>query len=274
MSYARASVAHRFIAAVCFALMLFMGAGASAASPITKLADRLANGEDFRVRVQAALELGKTKNPAAREPLEKGLDDDNAAVRAACAAGLKVLGDRRAIPALAKHSKDPSAAVRSQIKNTIASLKGSSASEEKPRVLVKLGRVKDAKGVRSGQLKDEVEKASRKGFDGIPGVLVMDDSDSQAGAKLPVVMVTGQVRKLKASAEGSSVVYSASVEFMVHRMPEHAIAGTVSGSASTTATRAEARDRRRSVELQRAVLAAAVDSAVRRAPEALYAAAK
>ncbi len=87
-------------------------------------------------------------------------------------------------------------------------------------------------------------------------------------------MITGQVRKLRTSREGSEVVYSASVEYIVHRMPEQSIAGTISGSASTKASRAEAKDRKRSLELKRAVLSAAVESAVRRSPEALFAAAK
>ena len=64
-----------------------------------------------------------------------------------------------------------------------------------------------------------------------------------------MVMVTGQLRKLKESREGAEVVYSASVEYVVHRMPEQAIAGTVSGSASTKASRAEAK--KRAFELKR-----------------------
>ncbi|MEZ4226639.1 MAG: HEAT repeat domain-containing protein [Polyangiaceae bacterium] len=256
------------------ATLLIISSASAASSRVTHLIERLEKGDDFRVRVQAALELGKSKSNAARAPLEVALDDGNAAVRAAAAAALKVLGDPAAIPALERHKKDTSPAVRSQIKSSIAALKSAASSiSDKPRILVKLGRMKDARGVRSGLL-GEVEQASRKKFGELPGIRVVAAEPDSDGKSLPLVMVTGQVRKLNTSSQGDSVVYSASVEYMVHRMPEQAIAGTVSGSASTTASRAEARDRRRNIELKRAVLAAAVESAVRRAPEALAAAAR
>jgi hypothetical protein len=105
-------------------------------------------------------------------------------------------------------------------------------------------------------------------------VAVVDDASPQNGKKVPMVMVTGQLRKLKTEREGSAVVFSASVEYIVHRMPEQSILGTVSGSASTKASEREARDKKKSAELERIVVTAAIESAVRRAPEALAAASK
>lgn len=269
-----ASRLRRLLTLLSCAALLIISSASAAPSHVNRLIERLENGEDFRVRVQAALELGKTKSTQARRPLETGLDDGNAAVRAACAAALKVLGDADALPALERHKKDPSPAVRSQIKSSIAALKAvTSVSKDKPKILLKLGRMRDAKGVRSGLL-GEVEQTSRKKFEELPGIRVMDAEPDAASGRLPVVMVTGQVRKFKTSRQGNNVVYSASIEYMVHRMPEQAIAGTVSGSASTTASRAESKDRRRSAELKRAVLSAAVESAVRRSPDALAAAAR
>ncbi len=265
---------HRVLLLLSCAVALIISSASAAPRHVNRLAERLENGADFRVRVQAALELGKTKSKSARRPLEAALDDGNAAVRAASAAALKVLGDPKAIKALKRHRKDKSAAVRSQIKSSIKALKSkASSTRDRPRILVKFGRMRDARGVRSGMLR-EVAKASRKRFGALPGIRVMGSERDAKTKRLPVVMVTGQVRRLKTSSQGNSVVYSAKVEYMVHRMPEQAIAGTVSGSASTTASRKEARNRRRSKELKRAVLSAAVESAVRRAPEALAAAAR
>lgn len=158
---------------------------------VSLLIDRLEHGEDFRVRVQAALELGKTKNSTVRAPLEKALDDENAAVRAAAAAALKALGDKRAIPALERHKKDSSPAVRSQVQHSIAALRAV-VHAEKTRVLVKLGKMKDAKGVRTGKLLGEMEQTSRQKFDELPGVKVVDGTPDE---KIPLVMVTGSVRK-------------------------------------------------------------------------------
>jgi hypothetical protein len=257
---------------VC-AVLLLASRGALAGPSVDELIQRLKSGEDFRVRVHAALQLGKSKNPAARDALEGGLDDDNAAVRTAAAAALKVLGDKRSIGPLEKHKDDSSASVRTQIQATLKALKsiGDGASTK---VLVKIGTMRSARGGEKKLLGD-LESASRQKFGELPGVRVVEgesDGASEKGKKVPMVMITGHLRRIKESTEGSDVVYSASVEYVVHKMPEQAIAGTVSGTASTKATRSEAKDKKRSRELQRMVLAAAIESAIRRAPEALAAA--
>ncbi len=262
--------------AVCIAVMVALVTAPLApafAADVPKLVERLEKSSDFRVRVAAALELGKTKSSQAREPLERALGDSNAAVRAAAAAALKRLGDKRAIPALERHQKDESASVRSQIKSAIAALKSTSTGGGAPKVLVKIGKMKNGREVTSKRYLATLEKASREKFGEIPGVALIDDTNAaQNGKKVPVLMVTGQLRKLKTSREGSEVVYSASVEYIVHRMPEQSILGTVSGSASTKASPSEARDKAKSAELERTVLNAAIESAIRRAPEALAAA--
>jgi hypothetical protein len=236
---------------------------------------RLKSSEDFRIRVSAALELGKSKSPAARVPLEGALDDKNAAVRAAAAAALKLLGDKRALPALERRQNDESASVRAQIKASVASLRGGSSSGGNAKVLVKLGKMKNGSDVMSKRYLPTLEKTSREKLGALPGVALVDgESGSQRGKKLPMVMVTGQLRKLKAAREGSEVVYSASVEYIVSRLPEESIVGMVSGNASTKATPDEAKNKRKSEELERTVVTAAIESAVRRVPQALEAATK
>ena len=250
--------------------LLLIGSAAAAAPNVTTLIQRLKKGADFRVRVQAALELGKSRSSRARLPLERALEDDNAAVRAASAAALKVLGDKRSIAALKLHRLDRSAAVRAQIKSTIAALKRPRIEVGQAKILVKLGKMR----ARGRKNRSVLEKTSRKKLGEIPGVRVVDhESQAPRGKKLPVVLVTGKVRRLKQSRKGDGVEISAKVEYIVHRMPSQAMAGTVSGSAKTTASRQEARDKRRSAELRRRVLNAAVESALRRVPEALAAAA-
>jgi hypothetical protein len=60
----------------------------------------------------------------------------------------------------------------------------------------------------------------------------------------------------------------------VHSMPGEALAARLAGSASETASEEEANDRVKSAELRRSVLDAAVRSAMRNAPRAVFAAAK
>jgi len=259
-------------------LCLLSVASAASGADTRTLIQRLREGEDFRMRVQAALDLGKTKDPQVRIPLEDALSDQHGAVRAAAAAALKVLGDKAALPALRAKKNDTSPSVRSQIKSSIAALEGSSAgsSSSKPRVLIKVGPMKNGTSVRSTELVGALEQTSRVKLAELPGVEVVEaDSDVNAIAKkkkLPAILLTGRIRKLNAERDGRHVVYSASVEYIVHRMPEQSLMGTVSGSASARASPEEARDKKRSADIRSQVLEAAVTSAMRRASEAFAAA--
>ncbi|HEY6558048.1 MAG TPA: HEAT repeat domain-containing protein [Polyangiaceae bacterium] len=240
---------------------------------------KLRSNEDFRVRVQAALELGKSSDPAVRVPLEQALRDRKAAVRAAAAAALKAHGDKRAVAALKARLGDPSPSVRAQLKSSIQALEGAGATRSDPaRLLVKLGSIKNGTQVKSGTLVGQLAQASREKFGRMPGVQVVEDSEDVNRAakkqKLPAVMVTGRLRRLNASREGGDIVYSAMVDYVIHSMPEQSILSVMTGSASAKASPVEARDRHRMAELRALVLERAIESAMRGAPEAFAAAMK
>jgi hypothetical protein len=128
--------------------------------------------------------------------------------------------------------------------------------------------------------------SSRRKLNALPGVRVLTaDASANANAngsgtvmakpsQVPTVMVTGSIQELKVSREGRSLVYSASVEYVLHSMPEQSIAATVSGRASATASEHDAQDASTLADLRRSVLEAAIASALRRAPPALLAAAR
>jgi hypothetical protein len=257
--------------------LLLATASAHAAPPsVRDLVERLRNGEDFRVRVQAALELGKSADPDALDPLIESLGDPNASVRAASAAALGELGDEDAIPALKERRLDRSDAVRKQIKATLDKLTAEPGDAKPARLLVKIGAMKNQTPVKSKQIEAELELESRKKLDELPGVRVIarNESNDSKAKKLPVVMVSGHIQRLQASRDGTDVVYSASVEYILHTMPDESIAATVSGSASGSLTQDEAKNEARAAELRHQVLGAAIASALRRAPRALLAAAR
>jgi HEAT repeats len=255
-------------------LALLTAVSSAWATPgLDELVEQLQHGSDFRVRVSAALQLGKSLNPAASPPLEAALEDPNASVRAAAAAALKNLGDVSALGPLRAHS-DKSSAVRAQIESAIKSLQ-EEATTPKIKVLVKIGIMKNGSGVKGPRLENELADSSRRKLNALPGVRVLaEDSTQRPSGNVPTVMVTGKISELSAAREGSSIVYSASVEYVLHTMPEQSIAAKVSGRASATASEQEASDNARSAELRRSVLEAAIASALRRAPPALMAAAR
>jgi len=262
----------RSIRAFALSIGLLMASVAAAKSPVAALTQKLEKETDFRVRVQAALELGKTYDERALEPLVQALDDGHASVRAAAAAALETLGDPRAVSALKQRRLDRSEAVRSQIRASLRALEGDAS---KPRVLVKLGILSNGTSVKSAAVERHVLSESRRKLDALPGVDVLpNDDDGGARGDVPVVLVTPSIQRLVATRDGDSVVYSARVEYILHSMPDEAIAARLSGSASATATERDAQDKSKSAELRRAVIEAAVQSALRRAPPALMAAAR
>jgi HEAT repeat protein len=91
----------RLLGAIVFATIVG-GTGARAEDASSVKTDLLMS-PDFRVRVGAALYLGKAKPQDARFVLERALDDAHPAVRAAAAAALAQVGDDGAVPALQRH---------------------------------------------------------------------------------------------------------------------------------------------------------------------------
>jgi hypothetical protein len=217
-------------------LICLLAAPAMGKPGLEELIDQLRAGKDFRVRVQAALQLGKSMSPDAFGPLVTALDDDNASVRAAAVAALESLGDLRAIAPLKEHRLDRNEAVRKQIKASLAELEAQVLATPKPKVLVKLGIMKNGTNVKSKRIESDLAHASRQKLNELPGVKVLVEGDDGAGKKTPVVMVTGSVEQLKASREGSAIVYTAKVEYILHTMPDQSIAAKVSGSASAQAS--------------------------------------
>lgn len=258
-------------------LMIFTSGLALADVERRDLSEQLAGAKDFRVRVRAALELGRTHEPWARGPLEDALDDRSAAVRAAAAAALRVLGDERAVPALRQHLRDRNDAVRTQVRGAISALEWKADRRKKqPKYLVKLGRFSIAEE-KHRKVLPTMARESRARLDDLPGVLVLDDWEDPDLASVsfsaPVVMVSGRLRNVNVQREGAAVVYRAEVEYVIATMPEKNIVGMISGSASARAPLDEATDVKRMVALRNEVVAAAVGSAMRRVSPAIEAAA-
>jgi hypothetical protein len=276
----------RLFRALALGFVLLVAATTAARPNVRMLIDRLEHGSDFRVRMGAALELGKRKDQTAREPLERALSDENPAVRAAAAAALALLGDARAIPALEKHLQDQSRAVRDQVKSAIAKLRKAESDSDQSAsqatsVLVLIGDVSAHKTAGSSKevkrkLLEHFVRTSRQNLGKLPGVRVLaegEDPGAEGGAgSVPLVMVTCRLQQAEMRQDGENIVYSAKVEYVVHRMPERAIAALVSGSAKGSAASSVARDEKRLAALRLDVLTAAVASAMRRAPEAIRAA--
>jgi hypothetical protein len=263
------------------ALMLGSVSSSVAQDDSTAFRD-LAIGTDFRVRVAAALSLGKSRSPGARPALEKALTDPNPAVRAAASAGLGAIGDPGAIVALKQAlARETTPNVQSQFETTIKRLgtgTGSKANLSKPRFLISLGKLENRSGVTAPEVITALKAATRAKMGAVPGIEVLTDgSDISAASKsrnLPGFTVDGSLTELAKKQSPGGVSYSARVEYLIRKMPEQSLKGTMSGNAQAQADTKEIRGQSELAQLQMDAVGAAIDSALRGASPALEAAAR
>jgi HEAT repeats len=236
----------------------------------------LTESADFRVRVQAALRLGRA-GASSRTDLENGLRDAHPAVRVACAAGLGNIGDPASIPPLERAMKGETyATVKTAMKDTIEKLRGSAAvkssSPDTPtslagaRYVVQLGSMKNISGVRSDDLDGVMRQAARAKAGTIKGAVIVDGSDPSVLKKatekrIPVLQVDGNLTKLtQVTGTDGATVISAKVDMSIRKLPGQTLKGTVSGNASgSNGTHTSTQGL---VDLQNRVVGGAVESAM------------
>lgn len=112
--------------------VLTAGGTARADDKIDELIQRLKTSDDFRVRTQAALALGVTKELAAVQPLCGALEDGHEAVRGASAAALGKLSKAEGLPCLKdREGKESDGKVKAQISKSIKTLEAASRPSDK-----------------------------------------------------------------------------------------------------------------------------------------------
>jgi hypothetical protein len=257
---------------------------AFAQDPAGALRD-LAESPDFRVRVSAALYLGKNKSPGALEGLTRALGDANPTVRVAAAAALGALGDPAAVGPLTRRlSSESSASVAAQIHSAVDRLQHGVTSEQAPvddgrtlapnlKYVIRLGAMRNPSGVRGDDLKRVLKDAAAQRAHGLKGVAVVDGDASmlaQASQRhLPVLTLDGSLTQMLESRVAGTVQMQARVEFAIRR--EQILKGTLSGAATTFGSSPQITDVSRR-KLQDDAVDGAVQSALRGADQGLIAA--
>lgn len=245
----------------------------------------LTESSDFRVRVQAALRLGRIGGAQSRTDLEAGLRDAHPAVRVACTVALGSIGDAAAVPALQQALRGESfASVKSSMKDTIEKLRNggggapaaaaaaaggggadASGGVERAKYVVQLGTMRNATGQRS-DLDTMMRSTARAKAGSIKGALVLDNPDAAilrraSERKIPVLLVDANLTRLSQSvAKDGGVVVSAQVDLSIRRVPQQTLRGMVSGNASASD---DARASNKGItELQNRAVNGAVESAM------------
>jgi len=240
----------------------------------------ITKADDFRVRLGAALLIGRTKPPDGRALLEKALSDPHPAVRAAAAAALGSYGDAGAVPALEAHLEtEGTQSVRSQIEGALATLRGGAGPSAgksggaKAKYIVQLGSMRSASGVggtRGDQLSQVLRSAARERASSVPGVFVATDPQTAAQRAteqhVPVLVIDGTlVRMAQQSQANGTVGFSAQVDFSVRKIPEHVLRASLTGNAMSIGTARSLVNEQRVAALQDQAVDGAVESAMRNA---------
>lgn len=236
----------------------------------------LREASDFRVRVAAALRLGKTGGTESRVELEHGLKDPHRAVRIACAAGLVSIGDRTAVPALERALKvETDSAAKTALRDAIAKLRtpppsesSSSVSIDQAKYVVALGSMKS--NTHGGNFDRVMRSAAKSKASTLRGAYVMDSPDQAVfknahAKKIPVIILDGTLTQLTHTGHGGGVTVSAHVSMAIST-PKAGLKAMVNGNGSASGGALP--------ELQERAIGAAVDGAVGSVTSQIHALAK
>lgn len=206
----------------------------------------LTEATDFRVRVQAALRLGRQGGPQAKKELEQGLRDSHPAVRVACAVALGNMGDASSIgPIEAAIRSESFASVKTAMQESVAKLKGKAATPsvgiENAKYVVQLGNMRNSAAKDRTDLDGLMRQVAKAKALTIKNAVVVETSDTSTvlratERKIPVLLVDGTLSRLSnTNARDGSVIVTAQVDLSIRRVPQQTLKGTVSGNASATA---------------------------------------
>jgi hypothetical protein len=202
---------------------------ARAAQPpvkVEELTKALIDDPNYKVRVQAALVLGRLGDHAAVPALVRALDDPNKTVRAIAAQALGQLADHDAadpLRALLKREGDPF--VRTQTEKALALVSGEGGSK-KAKIYLSFGPftggVKSATGDAAKILHDALSRELGK----LTAVtLALDPTEQKAFPKSGMLgfYIDGNITRLDDVPAGGSSETSCDVKVMVARWPSKSI---------------------------------------------------
>ncbi len=266
---------------VVLTVILFSTAPELLALDYESAARLLVQAGDFRVRVNAALILGRSGRLDASRHLEASLaKDSHPAVRASAAAALAALGSRGSLPALQRARKDASPAVRAQVARSLKILSRPpepASNTGRPGLslhgvdhLVMLGEMNDRSGAGDGRIAGLLRTELVRHLRGMSGVAVIADVTTLDAAvekqvrrhKIVRLRIDGAVIKADRDVRGAEMSSSCAVSLMVMEDPDMIIRAVLKGSATSTGMISRQKGEREKRALLDKALRRAVSSAL------------
>jgi hypothetical protein len=196
------------------------------AGKVDDLSKMLLEDSSYKVRLQAALLLGKLGDRSAVDPLCRALGDENRTVRAMAAQSLGRLGAAEAAPALRgllQRERDPF--VKTQAEKALAALGPGPGKGGKARIYLTFGSF--AGGARlQGPLLDALRTALRRELTKLGGVTFnLESGEEKSFGKSGRLgfLIDGNVTRLDDGPVGGAVEINCDVKVMVARWPSKSI---------------------------------------------------
>ncbi len=211
------------------AVIVLMLGGPARAGKVDDLSKILLEDESYKIRLQAALLLGKLGDKAAAGPLMQALRDDHKMVRATAAQSLgrlKVNEATGALKALISREKDKF--VRDQATTALASLGPAlpPPGGGRAKIFLTLGTFSGGKGSANPVMLDILKTALQRELGKLPSVTFsLDGIDEKSFGKSGRVgfLIDGNVTRLDDGLVGGSVEINCDVKVMVARWPSKSI---------------------------------------------------
>ena len=223
-----------------------LGASTGAhADRVDRLVRILRTDRSFKVRLQAAIGLGKLKAKRAVAPLTQMLRDRSDAMRGVAAAALGQIGDRTALSALrVALRKERKAFAKKQIRQAIEALR---ASAKKPRFFIGLGKITNNANLGDRSIADALGRALTRHFSRLPGVVTRWRGSAHPSARLlrragiRGFVLDAAVLQLSKQPRGGNVELSCAIRVSLATYPGNSMKAFYSGGAAMMVGRSELR---------------------------------
>jgi hypothetical protein len=212
-------------------LVLLLCAQPAAADKIDDLARLLMSDPSYKVRVQAALVLGKLHDKRAVPALQQALGDENESVRGVAATSLGQIGDKSAAQALMGASRDSSEFVRNQAKKALdllANVAAPGAATPAARAGARYYLAVGFEKAGNAQYAQVVREALTRELQKLPSVTLSvgggpPTSHDLQQKRLKGFVVDGSIQRLSASRQGGQNQIDCDLRAFVATYPERAI---------------------------------------------------
>lgn len=220
-------------AALLLGLALALYALPARADNVDTLIASLLGDRSYKVRLQAAISLGRLRDGRAVPALVRALKNDRErTVRAMAAQALATIGDLDALPALTAAQDDKDKFVRTQVADAIVRLGGRPAERGRAapasKVLLAIGGMGDRTRRARTQLLQQMREYVRLELEATPGVAVAQNGEAKARR----FTVEGSITEISRKMLPDWVQVTLGVSLILTSHP----GGAIVGMTSTTAT--------------------------------------